>query len=88
MWRAGQVLRIGASPRAYGLSQKALLASVSFHHSNLRLPLGVERWLCRLIVTPRLHGIHHSFVPEELNSSWSSGFTLRSPSALSTGAGD
>lgn len=36
----------------------------------------VERWLSKLIVTPRMHGIHHSVVPEETNSNWSSGLTV------------
>lgn len=52
------------------------MASVAFHHSNLRLPLAVERWLSRLIMTPRLHGIHHSMVVEEQDSNWSSGLTI------------
>jgi sterol desaturase/sphingolipid hydroxylase (fatty acid hydroxylase superfamily) len=47
-----------------------------FHHSNAALPAGVERWVSRLIVTPRLHGIHHSMVEAETNSNWSSGLTL------------
>jgi hypothetical protein len=29
-----------------------------------------------LIVTPRMHGIHHSIVPEETSSNWSSGLTV------------
>jgi sterol desaturase/sphingolipid hydroxylase (fatty acid hydroxylase superfamily) len=47
-----------------------------FHHSNVQLPYRLERWLSKLIVTPRMHGIHHSIVPEELNSNWSSGLTI------------
>jgi sterol desaturase/sphingolipid hydroxylase (fatty acid hydroxylase superfamily) len=27
-------------------------------------------------VTPRMHGIHHSIVPDETNSNWSSGLTV------------
>jgi sterol desaturase/sphingolipid hydroxylase (fatty acid hydroxylase superfamily) len=27
-------------------------------------------------VTPRLHGIHHSIAPEQVNSNWSSGLTV------------
>lgn len=46
-----------------------------FHHSNLRLPLAVERWLARLLMTPRLHGIHHSVVRDEQDANWSSGLT-------------
>ncbi len=41
-----------------------------FHHSNLGLPLGIERALNRLLVTPRMHGIHHSRVREENGSNF------------------
>jgi hypothetical protein len=47
-----------------------------FHHSNVRLPARVERLVNRIIVTPRMHGIHHSVVPEETDSNWSSGLTV------------
>jgi sterol desaturase/sphingolipid hydroxylase (fatty acid hydroxylase superfamily) len=75
-WRAAQVAGIGASPLALSLWQTLTLAEVLFHHSNVELPVGVERRLCRLVVTPRMHGIHHSIVPEETNSNWSSGLAL------------
>jgi len=32
--------------------------------------------VARFVVTPRLHGIHHSSVSEETNSNWSSGLTV------------
>jgi sterol desaturase/sphingolipid hydroxylase (fatty acid hydroxylase superfamily) len=76
LWRAGQVMVIGVSPRSLAAWQTMLALSIMFHHSNVRLPISVERKLCRLIVTPRMHGIHHSIVPEEVNSNWSSGLTL------------
>src|SRR5437868_11834197 len=47
-----------------------------FQHSNVKLPVGVERWLNKIVVTPRMHGIHHSIVPQEQNANWSSGLTL------------
>jgi sterol desaturase/sphingolipid hydroxylase (fatty acid hydroxylase superfamily) len=75
-WRAAQILVIGVSPAAFSVWQTALLVSVIFHHSNARLPERWERRLNYLLVTPRMHGIHHSLVPEETNSNWSSGLTL------------
>lgn len=72
-WRAAQVVCLGVSQHALSVWQKATLLGIMFHHSNLRLPFTVERWLCHLVVTPRMHGIHHSMVPEETNSNWSSG---------------
>ena len=41
-----------------------------FEHSNWRLPIGFERLLNHVIVTPRMHGIHHSIVQRETNSNW------------------
>jgi sterol desaturase/sphingolipid hydroxylase (fatty acid hydroxylase superfamily) len=37
--------------------------------------LRLERHLSRLLVTPRMHGIHHSIIEDEVNSNWSSGLT-------------
>jgi sterol desaturase/sphingolipid hydroxylase (fatty acid hydroxylase superfamily) len=75
-WRAAQVLLIGAAPRALSLWQTLTLLAILFHHSNIRLPPSLERWLCRLVVTPRMHGIHHSIVERETNSNWGTIFSL------------
>jgi sterol desaturase/sphingolipid hydroxylase (fatty acid hydroxylase superfamily) len=58
------------------LFQTILFASILFHHSNLRLPEKLERVLVRILVTPRMHGIHHSDRYEETNSNWASLLTL------------
>lgn len=70
-WRALQVAAIGATPLSLSAWQTATLVAILFHHSNVELPENVERWLCRLMMTPRLHGIHHSIVPEQVHSNWS-----------------
>ena len=75
-WRAAQVALIGVSPRALSIWQTGLLLSILFHHSNVRLPLALERRLVRFVVTPRMHGVHHSTAPEETGSNWSSGLTV------------
>nr|MDQ2659460.1 sterol desaturase family protein [Verrucomicrobiota bacterium] len=41
-----------------------------FEHSNWRLPIALERALNHILVTPRMHGIHHSIVERETNSNW------------------
>lgn len=76
VWRALQVVLIGVSPRALRIWQIATSASVAFHHSNLRIPAAWERRLLWLIVTPRMHGIHHSIAQDETDSNWSSGLTV------------
>jgi sterol desaturase/sphingolipid hydroxylase (fatty acid hydroxylase superfamily) len=70
--RAAQMIIIGVDPRTLWLWQTILFGSILFHHSNVRLPLGLERVLVRIIVTPRMHGIHHSDRLNETNSNWSS----------------
>jgi len=71
-FRAAQMIVIGVDARSLWLWQTILFASILFHHSNVRLPLAAERLLSRLIVTPRMHGIHHSDRIDETNSNWSS----------------
>lgn len=71
-YRILQVAVIGADMLSVTVWQALLVASILFHHSNTRLPARVERFLVRLIVTPRMHGIHHSTRVNETNSNWSS----------------
>jgi sterol desaturase/sphingolipid hydroxylase (fatty acid hydroxylase superfamily) len=75
LFRAAQIALIGADERALAAWQRALLVSILFHHANLRLPRAVDDALARLVVTPRMHGIHHSDVREETDSNWSSLFS-------------
>lgn len=75
-WRAAQILVLGVSPLAFSIWQTLLMLSILFHHSNVRLPVELERKLNLLFVTPRMHGIHHSTMQEETDSNWSSGLTL------------
>lgn len=76
LFRAGQILLIGVSPKALKTWQTALFLSVFFHHSNLKLPKKIESRLQKIVTTPRLHGIHHSTVESERDSNWSSGLTI------------
>ena len=76
LWRSAQVAVIGIGPTTLAIWHSVLFVSVLFHHSNVRLPAAFERGLGRLVMTPRLHGLHHSVVPEEMRSNLSSGLTL------------
>jgi len=71
-FRALQVLLLGVDRETLRLWQQTLLVSVLFHHSNLELPLEVERGLNAVVVTPRMHGIHHSTRSAETDSNYSS----------------
>jgi sterol desaturase/sphingolipid hydroxylase (fatty acid hydroxylase superfamily) len=45
-----------------------------FSHSNIRLPLALDRIVRLLIVTPDMHRVHHSVIIRERNSNF--GFNL------------
>jgi sterol desaturase/sphingolipid hydroxylase (fatty acid hydroxylase superfamily) len=65
-----QLSLIGPSAWAFAVYQLVFQAEVLFHHSNVRLPIGAERFLNKVLVTPRMHGIHHSQVHRENNSNF------------------
>jgi sterol desaturase/sphingolipid hydroxylase (fatty acid hydroxylase superfamily) len=71
-FRAAQVLLIGVDRQTLRLWQQMLVCSGMFHHSNLELPIGLERRLVKVIATPRMHGIHHSTRAGEINANYSS----------------
>ncbi|NJR76666.1 MAG: sterol desaturase family protein [Scytonema sp. CRU_2_7] len=70
-FRVLQVALIGVSVETYIIYELVFQVNTLFHHSNVRLPLGVERLLNVILVTPRMHGIHHSQVEDETNSNFS-----------------
>ncbi|MDP9004763.1 MAG: sterol desaturase family protein [Verrucomicrobiota bacterium] len=69
-----QISLIGISPWAFVVYQLVFQSEVLFHHSNLRLPIAFERFLSKVLVTPRMHGIHHSQVHRENNSNFGTVF--------------
>lgn len=69
-FRAAQVALLGLGPAVYWTYEACFQANTLFHHSNVRLPIGLERPLARLLVTPRMHGIHHSQVEAEAMSNY------------------
>jgi len=70
-FRVAQIVVIGVSPLTFAIYELVYQANTLFHHSNVHLPLQVERLLNKILVTPRMHGIHHSEVWRENNSNYS-----------------
>jgi sterol desaturase/sphingolipid hydroxylase (fatty acid hydroxylase superfamily) len=69
-FRVAQLSLIGTSLAAFLTYELVFQSETLFHHSNLRLPIGLERLLNKIVVTPRMHGIHHSQVKRETNSNY------------------
>ena len=61
----------GVSPLMLLVYELIFEAATLFHHSNIRLPKRLEGYIVKLIVTPRMHGIHHSVIKEETDSNYS-----------------
>lgn len=68
------VLAVGASPTSVLLFEIVLSSCSIFNHSNVALPLWLDRILRCLLVTPDMHRIHHSIRPEETGSNF--GFNI------------
>ena len=68
------VAALGAPALAVLIFEVVLNATSMFNHSNVRVPLGLDRVLRWFLVTPDMHRVHHSVVPWETNSNF--GFNL------------
>ncbi len=70
-YRSAAVAFIGAPASLVLFYEVIFEGCAAFHHSNMRLPFKTEQKLSHVIVTPRMHGIHHSIVARETNSNFS-----------------
>lgn len=64
------VLLLGPPPVAVVIFEIVLNACSMFNHSNVRIPLDADRWLRLLLVTPDMHRVHHSVIPQETDSNF------------------
>jgi sterol desaturase/sphingolipid hydroxylase (fatty acid hydroxylase superfamily) len=65
-------------PSLWGLVLfEALLTGASqFHHSNVNIPLGLQDWLEKIVVTPRMHRCHHALHRNCFNTNFSAILSL------------
>jgi len=68
------VVLIGAPAAGVVLFEVILNATAMFNHSNVKIPTGLDSVLRLFIVTPDMHRVHHSDIPDETNSNY--GFNL------------
>ena len=72
--KLGLVAVFGPPAVAVLVFEVLLNGTSMFNHSNIRLPLRVDRFLRLIVVTPDMHRVHHSILPTETNSNF--GFNL------------
>ena len=68
------VILLGAHPAGVVIFEVVLNAASVFNHGNLNIPVGVDRWLRWLVVTPDMHRVHHSILRTEADSNF--GFSV------------
>lgn len=68
------VALLGAPPLAVLVFEILLNGTSMFNHSNIYIPLSLDRILRLFVVTPDMHRIHHSVILKETDSNY--GFSL------------
>lgn len=72
--KAAAIILLGAPAAAVLIFEVLLNATSMFNHSNVRMPVWLDRMLRILVVTPDMHRVHHSIIKRETNSNF--GFNL------------
>lgn len=75
-YRSAFVFLSGASPSTVLIYEIIFEGATAFHHSNMKLPHRLEKVLNTIIVTPGMHGIHHSIIKKETDSNYSVVFSI------------
>ncbi|MDO9526256.1 MAG: sterol desaturase family protein [Gemmobacter sp.] len=72
--KIGLVYLIGPAAVAVVIFEVMLNGTALFNHANIRLPLGLDAVVRRVLVTPDMHRVHHSIHRHEHDSNY--GFAL------------
>ena len=68
----GVIWLLGAPPLAVLAYEVANVLVALFSHANVALPLRLDRWLRRAVITPDMHRIHHSEDADEGDTNFGS----------------
>lgn len=74
VYKAACVVLLGADPLGVIAFEIILNGAATFNHSNVNIPVGLDKKLRWLIITPDMHRIHHSTLRSETDSNY--GFSL------------
>jgi sterol desaturase/sphingolipid hydroxylase (fatty acid hydroxylase superfamily) len=72
--KAVVITALGAPAVAVLLFEIVLNGTAMFNHSNVRVPVRIERLLRGVVVTPDLHRVHHSVLRHETDSNFGFNF--------------
>ncbi len=74
VWKMLIIIILGAPAISVLIFEIILNGAAMFNHSNIKLPLALDRIIRIFIVTPDMHRVHHSVVHKETDSNY--GFNL------------
>jgi sterol desaturase/sphingolipid hydroxylase (fatty acid hydroxylase superfamily) len=74
VWKAVVIVLLGPPVVAVLIFEIVLNGTAMFNHSNARLPLGLDRRLRLVLVTPDMHRVHHSTIRRETDSNYGFNF--------------
>lgn len=74
VYKVACIYLIGANPVAVIAFEIILNGTATFNHSNINLPVKIDRALRWVLITPDIHRIHHSTVQTETDSNY--GFSI------------
>jgi sterol desaturase/sphingolipid hydroxylase (fatty acid hydroxylase superfamily) len=74
--RAGVIILLDFPLTSVLLYEALLLIGTIFHHSDARLPPGLEAALARVIITPSIHWVHHHAVRADTDSNYGTVFSF------------
>lgn len=72
----GVIILLGAPALSVLIFEILLNATSMFNHGNVRMPFILDRALRWIIVTPDMHRVHHSDIPNETNSNFGFNFSI------------
>jgi len=72
--KSAAIILLGTPALAVLIFEVLLNATSLFNHSNGRMPLGLDKLIRLIVVTPDMHRVHHSVHPNETNSNFGFNF--------------
>ncbi|WP_136660007.1 sterol desaturase family protein [Nitratireductor sp. XY-223] len=74
VWKALIILALGPPAIAVLIFEIVLNGTAMFNHSNIKLPLPVDRLVRLVLVTPDMHRVHHSSDKRETDTNYGFNF--------------
>jgi sterol desaturase/sphingolipid hydroxylase (fatty acid hydroxylase superfamily) len=77
--RAGVILLFAIPLSSVLVFEALVLIGAAFHHSDVKLPAGLERALSKIVVTPSIHWVHHHRIRKDTDSNYATILSLWDP---------